>query len=269
MRAEDLFEAVGGIDERLIARSDRAGSAQKKTSVKKTGKTERRADRKSRRSMGAEIYRFAVIAMATAVAVFLVLMAGDILGIRSLSDLRNIRITRSGIETAQDIPESEDAGVQEKESAGQEAVTKIEADPALESEAQSEANSRQMPQQEQVTEEDAEKAAVDLLGELKGDYVSIEYISAEDEANGKSRTVPQYSEEGEKALAEAFTKGEASPSFLANTGEATYYVYLTKKNGEVHKVTFYEKCYVSMNNVPGVVMKITEEEYQDVMALFH
>ena len=54
MRAEDLFEAMGGIDEKLIARSDRrVRSSQEKPSSGKTVKKARK--RKNRRSMGAEI----------------------------------------------------------------------------------------------------------------------------------------------------------------------------------------------------------------------
>ena len=87
MRAEDLFEAMGGIDEKLIARSDRrVRSSQSRPS---SGKAVKRAKkRKGRRSVGAEIYRFTVVAMSTAVVVFLLFMARDLLGIRNLSDVR-------------------------------------------------------------------------------------------------------------------------------------------------------------------------------------
>ena len=112
------------------------------------------------------------------------------------------------------------------------------------------------------------KTAVDMLGDLKGDYVSLEIISVEDEANGGSRLVPEYTEEGEKALSEAFSKGKPTPKVFAATGEATYYVYLTKKNGEVHRAVFYENAYVSMDNIPGVVMKISQADYEEVKALF-
>ena len=109
---------------------------------------------------------------------------------------------------------------------------------------------------------------MDMLGDLKGDYVSLEIISVEDEANGGSRLVPEYTEEGEKALSEAFSKGKPTPKVFAATGEATYYVYLTKKNGEVHRAVFYENAYVSMDNIPGVVMKISQADYEEVKALF-
>ena len=112
------------------------------------------------------------------------------------------------------------------------------------------------------------KTAVDMLGEFKGDYVRLEYISAEEEANGGSRKVPEYTVEGEIALSEAFSKGKASPAILASTGEATYYVYLTTKNGEEHRVVFYENAYVSMDNIPGIVMKISQADYEEIEDLF-
>ena len=88
MRAEDLFEAMGGIDEKLIARSDRrVRSSQSRPSSGKAVK--RTKKRKGRRSVGAEIYRFTVVAMSTAVVVFLLFMARDLLGIRNLSDVRD------------------------------------------------------------------------------------------------------------------------------------------------------------------------------------
>ena len=112
------------------------------------------------------------------------------------------------------------------------------------------------------------KTAVDMLGEFKGDYIRLEYISAEEEANGGSRKVPEYTVEGEIALSEAFSKGKASPAILASTGEATYYVYLTTKNGEEHRVVFYENAYVSMDNIPGIVMKISQADYEEIEDLF-
>ena len=98
--------------------------------------------------------------------------------------------------------------------------------------------------------------------------MSLEYISAEDEANGGSRKVPEYTEEGEIAFSEAFSKGKPAPAIMVSTGEATYYVYLTKRNGEVHRAVFYENAYVSMDNIPGVVMKISQADYEEIEALF-
>ena len=46
----------------------------------------------------------------------------------------------------------------------------------------------------------SKKAAVDLMGDYKDDYVYLEYISAEDAANGGETTVPEYTKEGEEIL---------------------------------------------------------------------
>ena len=263
MRAEDLFEAVGGIDDKLIARSDRrVRSSQEKPSSGKAAK--RTKKRKSRRSVGAEIYRFTVVAMSTAVVVFLFLMARDLLGIRNLSDIRN-RITSTQESSIAEPMQAEESAVMRAE----EAAEKAEA-----SSDQRDSNEAEAEESSEVAENRAagsffgNKTAVDMLGDLKGDYVSLEIISAEDEANGGSRLVPEYTEEGEKALSEAFSKGKPTPKVFAATGEATYYVYLTKKNGEVHRAVFYENAYVSMDNIPGVVMKISQADYEEVKALF-
>lgn len=279
MRAEDLFEAMGGIDEEQIARSERrVRSSQKKSSSETTNGTAGRKNRKrkSKRSMGAEIYRFTVVAMSTAVIVFVLLMAKDFLGIRSLSDLKSAPVLGSAADTAQESLDSSGIAANETEDSAAGEAESADTEEASESTVQSEADTAaeapvlnaEPAGEEAAAEEELEKTAVDLLGEFKGDYIKLEYISAEDEANGGSRIVPEYSEEGEAALSEAFSKGKATPKIIAETGEATYYVYLTKENGEVHKVTFYENCYVGMDNVPGVVMKITQAEYEDVMELF-
>ena len=109
---------------------------------------------------------------------------------------------------------------------------------------------------------------MDLLGDKKGDYVSIEYISAEDEANGGSRKVPEYSEEGERALSAALDSGKARPSVMADKGDPVYYVYLTDSKGKEDKITFYENGFVSMDSIPGMVMKVPDDEYAEVMELF-
>ena len=271
MRAEELFEAVGGIDDKLIARSDRrVRSSQEKPSSGKAAK--RTKKRKSRRSVGAEIYRFTVVAMSTAVVVFLFLMARDLLGIRNLSDIRNRIASTQESSIAEPMQAEEAAAEQAEESAvmrAEEAAEKAEA-----SSDQRDSNEAEAEESSEVAENRAagsffgNKTAVDMLGDLKGDYVSLEIISVEDEANGGSRLVPEYTEEGEKALSEAFSKGKPTPKVFAATGEATYYVYLTKKNGEVHRAVFYENAYVSMDNIPGVVMKISQADYEEVKALF-
>jgi hypothetical protein len=263
MRAEDLFEAVGGIDEKLIARSDRrVRSSQEKPSSGKAA--QRTKKRKSRRSVGAEIYRFTVVAMSTAVVVFLFLMARDLLGIRNLSDIRNRIASTQESSIAEPMQAEEAAAEQAEESAELQASDSGRAEEASEdSEYRAAGN-----EAAEANERETAKAAVDMLGELKGDYISLEYISAEDEANGGSRKVPEYTEEGEAALSEAFSKGKPTPAVFASTGEATYYVYLTRKNGEVHRAVFYENAYVSMDNIPGVVMKISQADYEELELLF-
>ena len=263
MRAEDLFEAIGEIDERLIARSDRrVRSSQERTSSGKTGK--RAGKRKNKRSIGAEIYRFSVVAMSTAVVVFLLLMAKDILGIRNLSDIRN-RLDSTQKSSVTESMQAEEPAAEQTE----EAVSE-NAEASSEMRDEDNGNAEAAEEAEEATRGGnyGSKTAVDMLGDLKGDYVDLEIISAEDEANGGSRMVPEYTEEGEKALSEAFSKGKPAPAMFAKTGEATYYVYLTKRNGEVHRVVFYENAYVSMDNIPGVVMKISQADYEEVEALF-
>ena len=74
------------------------------------------------------------------------------------------------------------------------------------------------------------------MGENKGDYISLEYISAEDAANGGDTKVPEYTPEGEKILTRALSNGKAVPAMLANTGDPVYYVYLTTKSGKVDTI---------------------------------
>ena len=252
MRAEDLFEAMGGIDEKLIARSDRrVRSSQSRPS---SGKAVKRAKkRKGRRSVGAEIYRFTVVAMSTAVVVFLLFMARDLLGIRNLSDVRD-RLDSTQMSSIAEPAQADDFAAEQPEvSSEMRAADGGQAEEAAESEAADRA----------AGVDNSVKTAVDMLGELKGDY-----ISAEDEANGGSRKVPEYTEEGEIALSEAFSKGKATPAIMVSTGKATYYVYLTRENGEVHRAVFYENAYVSMDNIPGIVMKISQADYEEIENLF-
>ena len=261
MRAEDLFEAMGGIDEKLIARSDRrVRSSQSRPS---SGQAVKRANkRKGRRSVGAEIYRFTVVAMSTAVVVFLLFMARDLLGIRNLSDVRD-RLDSTQMSSIAEPAADEFAAEKSEASSQMRAADGGQTEEAAESEAaESEASDRAAGFNNGV------KTAVDLLGDLKGDYISLEYISAEDEANGGSRKVPEYTEEGEIALSEAFSKGKATPAIMVSTGKATYYVYLTRENGEVHRAVFYENAYVSMDNIPGIVMKISQADYEEIEDLF-
>ena len=262
MRAEDLFEAMGGIDEELIARSDkRVRSSQKQPSEKKGGR---------KRSSVSRIYRFAVITMTTAAAVFLFLMVRDFVGSAISPDVNKSQVAlgekAASAQSARGLEENDmiaEAVQAEEEAAADEAIAEAEAAAAEEA------------AEEEITRDTAEdwlqegeKSAVDLLGELKGDYIRVEIISAEEEANGGSRRVPEYTEEGEEALSKAISEGQAQPAFIAATGKEKYYVYLTTKNGEEHKVTIYENAYVGIDIIPGVVMKISQADYEAVEALF-
>ena len=263
MRAEDLFEAMGGIDEELIARSDkRVRSSQKQPSEKKGGR---------KRSSVSRIYRFAVITMTTAAAVFLFLMVRDFVGSSRIPDVNKSQVAlgekAASAQSARGLEENDmiaEAVQAEEETAADEAIEEAEA-----------AAAEEAVQEEQITRDTAEdwlqegeKSAVDLLGELKGDYIRVEIISAEEEANGGSRRVPEYTKEGEEALSKAISEGQAQPAFIAATGKEKYYVYLTTKNGEEHKVTIYENAYVGIDIIPGVVMKISQADYEAVEALF-
>lgn len=266
MRAEDLFEAMGGIDEELIARSDkRVRSSQKQPSEKKGGR---------KRSSVSRIYRFAVITMTTAAAVFLFLMVRDFVGSSRIPDVNKSQVAlgekAASAQSARGLEENDmiAEAVQAEEAAADEAIAEAEAAAAEEAAGEAE-------QEEQITSDTAEdwlqegeKSAVDLLGELKGDYIRVEIISAEEEANGGSRRVPEYTKEGEEALSKAISEGQAQPAFIAATGKEKYYVYLTTKNGEEHKVTIYENAYVGIDIIPGVVMKISQADYEAVEALF-
>lgn len=262
MRAEDLFEAMGGIDEELIARSDkRVRSSQKQPSEKKGGR---------KRSSVSRIYRFAVITMTTAAAVFLFLMVRDFVGSSRIPDVNKSQVAlgekAASAQSARGLEENDmiaEAVQAEEEAAADEAIAEAEAAAAEEA------------AEEEITRDTAEdwlqegeKSAVDLLGELKGDYIRVEIISAEEEANGGSRRVPEYTKEGEEALSKAISEGQAQPAFIAATGKEKYYVYLTTKNGEEHKVTIYENAYVGIDIIPGVVMKISQADYEAVEALF-
>lgn len=261
MRAEDLFEAMGGIDEELIARSDkRVRSSQKQPSEKKGGR---------KRSSVSRIYRFAVITMTTAAAVFLFLMVRDFVGSSRIPDVNKSQVAlgekAASAQSARGLEENDmiAEAVQAEEAAADEAI------------AEAEEAAEEAVQEEEITRDTAEdwlqegeKSAVDLLGELKGDYIRVEIISAEEEANGGSRRVPEYTEEGEEALSKAISEGQAQPAFIAATGKEKYYVYLTTKNGEEHKVTIYENAYVGIDIIPGVVMKISQADYEAVEALF-
>jgi hypothetical protein len=273
MKAEDLFEAMGELDEELIARSER----------RVRSGTRRKREQNS-------LYRFAVIALSTAAAVFILLMARDLIGTRGTNGTKgsqlvsqeadgaqeeNALVSEAAAEDADGEAEGSaaDAGDRETEAGAvmQEEDRKNETPEETQSAAGTEADSGTKAAEKNAADAgspEGEKQAVDLMGDKKGDYVSLEYISAEDQADGKSTTVPEYTPEGEEILSRAFDNGKPVPSLMANTGDPVYYVFLTKENGKVDTITFYENTYVSMDNYPGVVMRISQADYEDVMTLF-
>ena len=313
MRAEDLFEAMGELDEELIARSGRR--------VKGHSEEQRR-----RRQRHADLYRFVIVAFSTAAAVFLILIAKDFIGTRGAQNTRGSQLLtneqeaetdRAAEETvlageAREAEAAADAGeapaageaLKAAEASGAEESPKTEesskteeapgaeenpkasrnlnaeeadrADEAQEideteeiaAEAENEESGEADRNSADMAPQEGAKAAIDLMGEYKGDYVALEYISAEDAANGGETTVPEYTKEGEEILSRAFANGKAMPSMAANTGEPSYFVYLTRQNGKVDTITFYELAYVSMTNYPGFVMKISQADYDEVMTLF-
>ena len=344
MRAEDLFEAMGALDEQLIALSEEDARRAREA---ESGRARQGADkRKAKRKKRAEIYRFAAVAMTTAAAVFIVLTARDLLGARSSGMSGNAAASSEysmdesaaqdtlaggalGIE-ANEAAE-QDAGTLSKYSAAQDSDAAAEAaspdaseetalaeeaagdreskapaakqsgPEAAESDAQKDAGNADLsapgaePASEapapdravdageaaqpgedagraaQPTEEAAEaegKTAVDMLGDLKGDYVKLEIMTAEDKANGGARTVPEYSEEKERALTAALEDGQTLPTLFVRLGHPVGYVYLTDSTGKEDIVTFYENGYVGINTIPSFVMKLSDQAFEDVMEMF-
>jgi cytoskeletal protein RodZ len=272
MKAEDLFEAMGELDEELIARSER----------RVRSGTRRKREQNS-------LYRFAVIALSTAAAVFMLLMVRDFIGTRGTNGTKssqlvsqeadgaqeeNALVSEAAAEDADGETEGSAADADQETEAGaamQEENRKNEAPEEAQSAAGTDADSGTKAAEKNAADAsspEGEKQAVDLMGDKKGDYVSLEYISAKDQAEGKSTTVPEYTPEGEEILSRAFNNGKPVPSLMAKTGDPVYYVFLTRENGKVDTITFYENTYVSMDNYPGVVMRISQADYEDVMTLF-
>ena len=199
MRAEDLFEAMEGIDEKLIARSEKKTAGASPNPDRRDNK---KAKEKRRRR--AEIYRLAGIAMTTAAAVFLLLVARDFLGARTAGSMQSNQMT-AGDEAQQDGAAAEEAAREDAEEemiaqadeadagAAGPSVSEEESAPGEAEKAETERNASKSSAETEKSADTKDyaaeqKTAVDLLGDHKGDYVSLEYISAEDEAAGASRT---------------------------------------------------------------------------------
>lgn len=277
MKAEDLYKAMEGIDDELILRSEH----RIETAREEEEEAERRKKRKAKNSR-AGFHRYFTIAATTAAAVFLLLMARELAGVRGLKSAKSSNLTSGTVAQSQEdqymaeaVEEAAAEEVQEEaipETDYESAEDSVQESDSVQSEDSGAPVEAEVPAEESAQDkslaENAGKTAVDLLGELADEYISLEYISAEDEAKGGSRTVPDYTKAGEAALTAAFESGRAEPSFLAKKGKPVYYVYLTRKGGEVNKATFYENEYISLDSIPGVVMKISHAEYEAVMQLF-
>lgn len=274
MKAEDLYKAMEGIDDELILRSEH----RIETAREEEEEAERRKKRKAKNSR-ARFHRYFTIAATTAAAVFLLLMARELAGARGLKSAKSSNLTSGTVSQSQDDQDMaeamEEAAAEEEampETFSESAEDTVQDNDSVQSEEEAAPVEAEVPAEESVQDkslaEDAGKTAVDLLGEMADEYVALEYISAEDEAKGGARTVPDYTKAGEAALSAAFESGRAEPSFLAKKGKPVYYVYLTRKGGQVNKATFYENEYISLDSIPGVVMKISHAEYEAVMQLF-
>lgn len=298
MRAEDLFEAIGELDEQLVALSEEDGQRARKTRDTRDHQKEVKRKRKKR----AEIYRFAAIAMTTAAAVFAVLMARDLLTARNMSysqtaaetayadsAAESVQDTEPGVLASGAAPDQESAAMEPDADTAAKSAAAKEAEAAESAgEAEEDAVSDKVEEnavadaaeeigeaaeeiaeaEESLRSGDTGKTAVDLLGDLKGGYVKLEFISAQDAANGGETSVPEYSKEREEALSSALQNGQKRAAMFTDEGAPIYYVYLTRTDGKVDIVTFYEKGYVSMNTVPGVVLKLSDEAFAAVMEVF-
>lgn len=292
MRAEDLFEAMGDLDEQLLALSEKEGRRAHKAAAEKSASgSHQRKDQpkknKKKRKKKAEIYRLTVIALTTAAAVFVVLMAKDLLGGGVRSGAQKSAEVYAESESAVEAPAAEESAADSvmaagaDESAVNQAAAKAEeaeeatadmgaadqAAPVAETqEAASDTRSVNEAAKASVAEEKVD--AVALLGDMQGDYVKLEFISAQEAASGGERRVPEYSKEREEALSSALENGETKVAIFTDTGNPVYYVFLTDSRGDEDKVTFYEKGYVSIDTIPGVVMKIPDETFEEAMEIF-
>lgn len=306
MRAEDLFEAMGDLDEQLLALSEKEGRRAHKAAAEKSGSgsdqhkdlpNKKNIKNKKKRKKKAEIYRLAVVALTTAAAVFVVLMAKDLLGGGVHSSAQKSAEVYAESEAAAEAPVAEESAVDSvlaagaDESAAKEAAAEMteeteeaaadmgaadHAAPAAETQNAAPVTEAQKAASDSESVNGAAKAsvkdekidAVALLGDMRGDYVKLEFISAEEAASGGERRVPEYSKEREEALSSALENGETRVAMFTDTGKPVYYVYLTDSKGDEDKVTFYENGYVGIDTIPGVVMKVPEDTFEAAMEIF-
>ena len=263
MRAEDLFEAMGDLDEQLIALSEKEGRRAHKAAAEKSGSGSNQhkdlpKKNKKKRKKKAEIYRLAVVALTTAAAVFVVLMAKDLLGGGVHSNAQKSAEVYAESEAAADMGAADQAAPAAET---QNAAPVTEAQKAA-------SDSESVNGAAKASVKDEKIDAVALLGDMRGDYVKLEFISAEEAASGGERRVPEYSKEREEALSSALENGETRIAMFTDTGKPVYYVYLTDSKGDEDKVTFYENGYVGIDTIPGVVMKVPEDTFEAAMEIF-
>lgn len=255
MRKEDLFDAMQGIDDDLIARSER-------------------------RPAKRHVFRnFVIIAAAAACLALLLMNNGILVGgsfMRSGSSNDDTAYSESDAESAAEVDsaDSETASSDTMDSANSEAEAASEetgdtgagGDSASGDDiSEDSAGSGSVGGESGDDSADTDgKTSADLLGSLKGDYVKVEYASA----GGGSRKEAVYSDSGAAALSSALSGGSPTLKIFVRTGDPIYYVYLVKSDGSEDTVTFYENDYVSISTYRGVVMEVSDSDYQAVLTLF-
>ena len=86
MRAEDLYKAMEGIDDELILRSEL------KIEASQLEEENSREEKRKAKKKKANVQRFIMIAVSTAAAVFLLLIARDLAGARGLKSAKSSRV---------------------------------------------------------------------------------------------------------------------------------------------------------------------------------
>ena len=118
--------------------------------------------------------------------------------------------------------------------------------------------------EETAAAETEARTSADLLGDMGEDYTKVEFITAEELANGEAPTEPAYSEEGEEALSRAINEGTPGISLSGVKAKPLYYIYLTKIDGEKEEVVIYEGGYVTLSSMSGMYMKVPDEVLAEV-----
>ena len=304
MRAEDLFEAMNGIDDETLKLSEKKTARARET--REPEGTDDAAANGARKGKGQKdgagedskkVLRFdrtRWIALAGTVAACL----AALIAVRSLMpgpagqpSNGTAPLLSSGVQESATLEEASEADVTE-ESALDEAMAEESAPAEAADEEAVYSDAREKPASQSGRENDAaqrarendaaqeaagrgkpadsgtERGSADLLGDYKGSYVKLEYISAADEEAGAARTEPAYSEESEKAVSALYSGQVVPVVFDSMLGEPIYYVYLTDADGHKDKVTFYSENYVTMDTYPGMSMQLEDEDYKKILKIF-